>query len=79
MSCTPTHGVFPEVKGRGWTTAAKGEAEFPPEWAGLFQTASFCRFISSEERKGKRETDSREYERSGGDCGQLDTDNVCLV
>ena len=23
-------------------------------------------------------TDSREYERSGGDCGQLDKDNVCL-
>ena len=55
MSCTPTHGVFPEVKGRGWTTAAKGGAEFPPEWAGLCQTASFCRFTSSEERKGKRE------------------------
>ena len=75
MSCTPTHGVFPEVKGRDWTTAAKGGAEFPPEWAGLWQTASFCRFISSEERT----TDSRKYERSGGDCGQLDTDNVCLV
>ena len=47
--------------------------------SGHFAKHNFSRFLHSGERKKEKEIDSREYERSGGNCGQFDTDrkHVC--